>query len=40
MSIQFSRVIASQAQGNGTFSVKAVKLDQLGKWTSPVLVLD
>ena len=40
MSIHFSGVIASVAQGNGSFSVKAVKIDQLGQGASPVLVLD
>jgi len=41
MPIQFSRVIASHAQGNGrTFSVKAIQLSELGRSASPLLVLD
>ena len=41
MPIQFSRVIASHAQGNGrTFSVKAIPLTELGRRASPLLVLD
>jgi redox-sensitive bicupin YhaK (pirin superfamily) len=41
LSIQFSRVVAAQAQGNGrAFSVRAIKLDQLGRQVSPILVLD
>ena len=41
MPIQFSRVIASHAQGNGrTFSVKAIPLAELGRRASPLLVLD
>lgn len=40
MSTRFIPIIASQAGGNGSFSVRALESHLLGKWASPVLLLD